>query len=119
MGGSAFAQSYPHRNDGGHNTQLNHNRPGNDHRGPPARATRGYDDHHHADRGRGAGPQHNFYRGGRIPREYRNRQYVIDNWRAHRLHAPNRGYQWVQVGADYVLVAIATGVITQIVINGR
>lgn len=67
--------------------------------------------------GRGAGPGHNFYRGGRLPQEYRNRQYVVDDWRGHHLNAPPRGYQWVQTGGDYVLVAIATGIIAQILLS--
>lgn len=66
---------------------------------------------------RGAGPDHNFYRGGRLPNEYRNRQYVVDNWREHHLTAPPRGYHWVQTGSDYVLVAIATGVIMQLLLG--
>lgn len=61
------------------------------------------------------GPQ--FHRGGHIPGEYRNRQYVVDDWRAHRLSPPPRGHHWVQVGADYVLVAIATGIIVQLVLS--
>jgi Ni/Co efflux regulator RcnB len=68
-------------------------------------------------RGPGAGPQHNFYRGDRLPGEYRHRNYVVDDWRGHRLSAPPRGYHWVQAGGDYVLVAIATGVIMQILLN--
>lgn len=68
-------------------------------------------------RGRGAGPEHNWYRGGRLPPEYRNRNYVVDDWRSHRLYAPPRGYQWVQAGGDYVLVAIATGIIASILLN--
>jgi Ni/Co efflux regulator RcnB len=67
---------------------------------------------------RGAGPNHDFHRGGRLPPEYRNRQYVVDDWRAHRLQAPPRGYHWVQTGGDYVLVAIATGVILQLILGG-
>src|SRR5260221_4750489 len=62
-------------------------------------------------RGHGAGPDHNFYRGGRLPAYYRGHEYVVDDWRGHRLQAPPRGYQWVQVGPDYVLVAVATGII--------
>ena len=58
-----------------------------------------------------------FHRGGRIPAEYRNRQYVVNDWRSHRLSAPPRGQQWVQVGGDYVLVAIATGIIAQLILN--
>lgn len=67
--------------------------------------------------GRGAGPDHDFYRGGRLPREYRNNYYVVNDWRSHHLSAPPRGYHWVQTGADYVLVAIPTGIIIQIVIS--
>lgn len=65
-------------------------------------------------RGRGAGPNHNFYRGERISTEYRHRNYVVDDWRGHQLSAPPRGYHWVQAGGDYVLIAIATGIISQI-----
>lgn len=61
------------------------------------------------------GPE--FRRGGYIPREYRNRQYVVNNYRAYRLAPPPRGQQWVQVGGDYVLVAIATGLIANIILN--
>jgi Ni/Co efflux regulator RcnB len=66
---------------------------------------------------RGAGPRHDLYRGQRLPSHYRNRQYVVDNWRAHRLSAPPRGHYWVQVGNDYVLAAIATGVIATVLLG--
>jgi Ni/Co efflux regulator RcnB len=72
---------------------------------------------HAEDRGRGAGPDHNFYRGGRLPPQYRGHQGVVNDWRNHRLSAPPRGYHWVQTGADYVLVAIATGIIAQIILG--
>jgi Ni/Co efflux regulator RcnB len=65
----------------------------------------------------GAGPNHSFRRGDRLPPNYRNRQYVVNNWREHRLRPPPRGYQWVQTGGDYVLAAIATGIIADILIN--
>lgn len=32
-------------------------------------------------RGPGAGPQRNFYRGDRLPSEYRHRNYVVNDWR--------------------------------------
>jgi Ni/Co efflux regulator RcnB len=66
---------------------------------------------------RGAGPEHRFHRGDRLPAEYRNRNYVVDDWREHRLSAPPRGYQWVQTGSDYVLVAIASGIIAQLLLD--
>lgn len=66
---------------------------------------------------RGAGPNHDFHRGARLPYEYRTYQYVVEDWRGHRLSAPPRGYHWVQTGGDYVLVAIATGIILQMLLN--
>jgi len=66
---------------------------------------------------RGAGPNHEFRRGERLPDQYRHRQYVVDDWRGHQLSAPPRGYHWVQTGGDYVLVAIATGIILQLLLN--
>ena len=61
------------------------------------------------------GPQ--FHRGGHIPQEYRSRQYYVNDWRGHHLSAPPRGHQWVQVGSDYVLIAVATGLIANLLIN--
>ena len=61
------------------------------------------------------GPQ--FQRGRYIPHEYRSRQYVVVNHHQHRLYAPPRGHQWVQVGGDYVLIAIATGLIANLILN--
>ena len=66
---------------------------------------------------RGAGPSHNWYRGTRLPPEYRTRHYIVEDWRGHRLSAPPPGYYWVQSGSDYLLVAIATGVIAQLLLN--
>jgi Ni/Co efflux regulator RcnB len=66
---------------------------------------------------RGAGPDHRFYRGDRLPLEYRHYNYIVDDWRGHYLPAPPHGYYWVQVGADYVLVAIATGIILQLLLS--
>ncbi len=50
-----------------------------------------------------------------MPSEYRGRNYVVDDYRQHRLNAPPRGYRWVGVGGDFVLAAVATGIIAQII----
>lgn len=60
-------------------------------------------------------PHAEWRRGGRVPPEYRQRNYVVNDWRTYRLQQPPRGYQWVGVGGDFVLAAIATGVIAQII----
>ncbi|MGA7811554.1 RcnB family protein [Caballeronia sp.] len=67
---------------------------------------------------RGNGPR-DWRKGDRLPSDYRNRQYVVDDYRGYGLRQPPRGYQWVGVSGDYALVAISSGVIAQIVISGR
>ena len=53
-------------------------------------------------------------RGERLAPAYRHRNYVVEDWRLHRLRTPPRGHQWVAIGADYLLVAIATGIIVEV-----
>ena len=77
----------------------------------------GYHDGGYRGHGRGAGPQHAWYRGDRLPTYYRSRSYVVDDWRGHHLYAPPQGYHWVQSGGDYLLVAVATGIIASILLN--
>jgi Ni/Co efflux regulator RcnB len=116
LGASAvsFAQDRDHDRGDGHGQQdrggdhRNDNR-GNDHRdNAPGRA--------HYD---GAGPNHDIRKGGRLPNNYRNKQYVVSDYRSHNLRQPPRGYHWVQTGGDYVLAAVATGVIADLIINSR
>lgn len=58
-----------------------------------------------------------FHKGDRVPANFRSRHYVVNDWRGHRLRQPPRGHQWVQVGAEYALMAIATGIVIDIVVN--
>ena len=78
---------------------------------------RGEQGSYRSDNERGAGPSRIYYRGDRMPYEYRTRQYVVEDWHEHGLRSPPRGYHWVQSGGDYVLVAIATGVILELLLN--
>ncbi len=97
------------RQDARQNNRYNNDRRGN-----------GYNpryDQRSGHRERGAGPSHSYYRGGYLPPQYRTRQYIVEDWRGHRLSAPPRGYHWVQSGGDYILVAIATGVILNLLLN--
>ena len=66
---------------------------------------------------RGGGPRHDLRRGHRLGHEYRGNRYVVSDWRARRLSAPPRGHHWVQAGNDYVLAAIATGLIAQVLLS--
>jgi Ni/Co efflux regulator RcnB len=87
-----------HDHDRGH-AAWQHDRPDWDHPG------------YRHDYYRGAGPDHDWQRGSRLPREYRDSRYVVNDWRGHHLSPPPRGYHWVQVDGDYVLAAVATGII--------
>ncbi len=65
-----------------------------------------------------AAPQYYQHRrGGYVSQQYRDRRYVVSDWRGRRLHQPQHGYHWVQAGNDYLLVAIATGLIAQVLLN--
>lgn len=121
-GSSAYAQGHGHGNDRDRNSHGQHDRSDRDGDRDHGKRynqrdnhARGHDNGRH--NGRGAGQQHNFYKGERISSEYRHRQYVVSDWRGHRLSAPPRGYHWVQTGPDYVLIAITTGIIAQIIFS--
>jgi Ni/Co efflux regulator RcnB len=117
----AFAQGNSNRNDRGRDRGegQQQERHGNSPK-PDRHDNRNFGRNHNQERdrgGRGVGPNYEYYRGDRLPFEYRHRNYVVDDWRGHRLSAPPRGYHWVQSGGDYILVAIATGIILQILLN--
>ncbi|WP_107311398.1 RcnB family protein [Burkholderia metallica] len=59
-------------------------------------------------------PRREWHRGDRLPPEFRDRQYVIDDWRGYHLSPPPRGYQWVGVGGDHLLVQIGSGIVLRI-----
>lgn len=82
---------------------------------PAARPGKGPGHAQARDSHRGAGPDHNLHRGGKLPAHFRTRHYVVDDWRGHHLQRPGRGQHWIQVGSDYLLVAVATGVIAQVI----
>ncbi|WGS48739.1 RcnB family protein [Paraburkholderia sp. D15] len=92
-----------------------------DHHGGPPHGARGHGAPHEADASRPGGPipHSDWHKGERLPTEYRDHNYVVDDWREHGLHAPPRGYQWVGVNGDYVLAAVASGVIADVLLSGH
>jgi Ni/Co efflux regulator RcnB len=67
------------------------------------------------DRGRHEGW---YKRGGYLPVRYRADRYYVTDWRTYRLRPPPRGYHWIRSdNSDFLLVAIATGIITDIVLS--
>lgn len=119
MGGNVLAQDRDDRRGPGRYEQRHDERGDRgERRGDDWRHDRqDFRDGRRFDRGGFVQPHVEWRRGGRVPTEYRGRNYVVDDWRQHRLQAPPRGYQWVGVGGDFVLAAIATGLIAQIIAN--
>lgn len=67
------------------------------------------------DRGRHAGW---YKRGGYLPVQYRADRYYVSDWSTYRLRQPPRGYRWVRSdNSDFLLIAVATGIITDIVLS--
>ena len=140
--GAAFAQSYGYSNDSNVRYERQEHRYDRDGRdGRYSRNDRSYSNSDYSRRDgynrynrddRYSRRDHNDYRhdnryqtqqryqhrrGGYLPHEYRDHRYVVSDWRGRRLHQPQHGYHWVQAGNDYLLVAIATGLIAQVLLN--
>lgn len=103
-GGLAFAQDH-------HDDQRNQDR----------HSTRSEKDHGRAQSDRGRHDNHRYVhhrdwkRGHRLSRQDWQRGDRVD-WRAHRLRQPPRGYEWREIDGNYVLAAVATGIIASIII---
>jgi Ni/Co efflux regulator RcnB len=55
-------------------------------------------------------------RGQRLDARYRDNRYYVSDYRRHGLRAPPRGYRWQRVDDNYVLAAVATGLIASVII---
>lgn len=59
-----------------------------------------------------------YHRGGYLPYQYRGPTYRVHDWHAHPgLYAPPYGHQWMQVDGEFLLVALATGLIANAILN--
>ena len=59
-----------------------------------------------------------YKKGGTVPRDYRDNRYVVTDWQSEHLREPPRGYHWVRSdNGDFLLVAITTGVITDMMLS--
>lgn len=62
------------------------------------------------------GPRHPDWRqGGHIARNDWGRGRHVD-YRAHHLRTPPRGYEWREVDGNFVLAAVATGLIASVIL---
>ncbi|QRY78992.1 RcnB family protein [Pseudomonas sp. PDNC002] len=59
-------------------------------------------------------PHRDWRRGVVVQPVYRGDRYWVTDWHARHLYAPPRDHRWLYVNGDYVLVAIASGLIVNI-----
>jgi Ni/Co efflux regulator RcnB len=78
---------------------------------PAAFAQMGGPDHHDTMGGMmGHSPVHHGWKhGDHLPQNYWHAQEI--DWNHYHLRRPPHGYHWVRVDDDFVLVAVATGII--------
>ena len=55
-------------------------------------------------------------RGGYVPVPYRH--YYVQDWGYYGLRPPPPGYRWVYADGNFVLMAVATGLIADIILHG-
>jgi len=87
-----------------------------DKHGSPPGHSQAHKDKGHKDKGVHRGAR-GWNKGDVVPEAYRGGGYVVSDWRAAKLKAPPPGHHWIKVDGDYVLVAIATGIIASILLG--
>jgi Ni/Co efflux regulator RcnB len=48
---------------------------------------------------------------------YDGSRRVVGNWQHYHLRQPPHGYEWVQDGSQFVLIAVASGIIADVLLN--
>lgn len=77
-----------------------------------------HDDHpadHHDQSGDHYVRHNDWHKGARINHDDWNRGQQVD-WHQHHLRRPPAGYEWREVDGNYVLAAVATGVIASVIV---
>jgi len=79
---------------------------------------RRWDDDDHHDRGRHEGWYKPYHRGDRVDVVYLQPRYYVPDYRVYHLAPPPPGERWIRYpDGRFILIAAATGVITDILLN--
>ncbi len=89
---------------------------GNSHHADRGDRGRGYDQGQHRGWGQDRGNGHRWNRGERMGYNDWNRASRVD-YRRYHLRQPPRGYEWRQQNGQFILGAVATGLIASIILN--
>jgi Ni/Co efflux regulator RcnB len=104
LAGGALAQPYPGHDHGGYEHH------GDEHGPPPGHG--GYERHEGYAHGPPRREVREWHRGDR----YDGRCEWVD-WRREHLREPPHGYEWVDEGGQFVLIAITTGIIADVLLH--
>jgi Ni/Co efflux regulator RcnB len=96
--GGAFAQGYDRHDDRRSNSMMMDRR-----------------DDHHDNRMMDRRDHHDWRRGGRIERGDWDRGERVRDYHRYHLSRPPRGYEWRRVDNNYVLAAVAGGLIASVI----
>ena len=120
--GSVFAAPYDNHND-----SINHDRGAQNHQNDHGGSNTQQWDHNQprytqnrqAYRHDLPRPHQDWHAGQVVPHQYRGEDYYVNDWRSRDLPPPPHGHRWMNVNGDYVLVAVATGIIASILLGGH
>jgi Ni/Co efflux regulator RcnB len=119
MGLAGVAQANPGNGNSGHGNPGN----GNSIQGNPGNG-QGHGNAHGNGQGnpgqaghQGQENHRDWHEGGHVPDRYRDDSHWVRNWHDRDLPEPPRGHRWLEIDGDYVLAAVATGVITSIILG--
>ena len=123
----ALAQQQPNHQDQHGPGDMNHMGPGPDQHGPMQRGPDQHGPMQHEQMGQQHGPMdhqqmgheqaynhdHRWHQGDRFD----GNGVAVQDWGYYHLNAPPHGYYWVQEGDQFVLVAVASGIIANVIVN--
>jgi Ni/Co efflux regulator RcnB len=62
--------------------------------------------------------KHEMHRGEHVPVVYLQRDYYVEDYRVYHLAPPPRGHRWIRTDdGKYILIAVATGIIADIILH--
>lgn len=114
-----YAHGQPGQNPAQHESQQlpsfqNHN---DQHGAPQSAPHETYNGGQHGDEHESYnGPPHGGWHDGD---HYNGHRVVVQDWDHHHLHRPPPGYEWVQYGDQYMLIAVTSGIIASIIANSQ
>ncbi len=128
LGAPAMAQQGPY-NGGPGNMQHMEPQPGMmgggdgyNHPGNPSMQGQMHGEGHGQMHGEGYGQHGNGYGQGcghcwREGQRFDGQREVVGDWHNYGLRQPPEGYEWVRDGSQFVLIAVASGIISSIILN--